>query len=72
MWFLIPVEKWNFILFALLYLKKMGEKLHLLPGEFRHQGLSVNLGIKLLAFHQLSWRERFSSPGFSSQVLGTD
>ncbi len=30
----------------------------------------VNIGIKLLAFHQLSWRERFSSSGFSSQVLG--
>jgi hypothetical protein len=31
----------------------------------------VNLGIKLLEFHQLSWRGRFSSSGFSSQFLGT-
>jgi hypothetical protein len=33
-------------------------------------GETVNLGIKLLEFHQLSWRGRFSSSGFSSQFLG--
>ena len=31
----------------------------------------VNLGIKLLESHQLSWLERFSSSGFSRQFLGT-
>jgi hypothetical protein len=30
---------------------------------------TVNVGIKLLAFHQLSWRERFFSFGFSGQFL---
>jgi len=36
-----------------------------------HVHLVVNVGIKLLEFHQLSWRERFSSFVFSSQFLGT-
>src|SRR5258708_920147 len=31
----------------------------------------VNVGIKLLEFHQLSWRERFSSFRFSIQFLGS-
>src|SRR5262249_37494971 len=31
----ISAEKWNFNLFALLYLKKIDEKLHFLPREFR-------------------------------------
>jgi transposase-like protein len=34
------------------------------------QAMAVNVGMKLLEFHQLSWRERFSSSGFSSQFLG--
>ena len=35
MWFLIPVEKWNFILFAVLYLKEMDEELRFLPNQYR-------------------------------------
>jgi hypothetical protein len=35
MQFLISAEKQNFILFALLYLKKRDEKLYFLPNEFR-------------------------------------
>src|SRR5713101_975708 len=31
----------------------------------------VNVGSKLLEFHQLSWRESFSSSGCSSQFLRT-
>ncbi len=33
--------------------------------------LSVNVGMKLLEFHQLSRRERFSSSGLRSQFLGS-
>src|SRR5438132_7959412 len=41
--------------------------------EFYGSGslLVVNVGIKLLEFHQLSWRESFSSSGCSSQFLRT-
>jgi len=37
------------------------------PGD--HSESIVNLGIKLLIFRQLSWREYFSSFGFSRQFL---
>jgi hypothetical protein len=37
----------------------------------RRDLMCVNLGIKLLEFRQLSWRERFSSSGLSSQFLET-
>jgi Uma2 family endonuclease len=33
--------------------------------------IAVNVGMKLLEFHQLSWRERFSSSGLRSQFLGS-
>lgn len=47
--FLISAWKWNFILFALLYLKKMGEKLRLLPGEFRHPPKAELVTLRLIS-----------------------
>jgi hypothetical protein len=49
MWFLIPVEKWSFILFAVLYLKKMDEEVRFLPSQYRLCPKAVLATLRLVA-----------------------